>query len=180
MAIVPGDILIKLSTTAGAAGNTTAQADPNASLGKYISTTQLVDATLHNLFDPVTGDENAASEAEYRCVFVHNNHATLTLTAPVVWVSSETAGGAVAALSVDTTATSAVGASAAQAKQVADENTAPATQAFSAPTTKATGLALGDIPAGSVKAIWIRRTAANTAALDADGVVIRVEGDTAA
>jgi hypothetical protein len=51
---------------------------------------------------------------------------------------------------------------------------------FSSPTTKGTGLALGDIAAGSCRAIWIKRTAANSAALNNDGVTIRIEGDTAA
>lgn len=41
----------------------------------------------------VTGDENAASDVEYRCIFVHNNHATLTLQGVVVWLSAEVAGG---------------------------------------------------------------------------------------
>lgn len=179
MAIVAADLLYKFSVKTGAAGNSTA-GTADGSLGKYISTTQVTDATLHNLFDRVTGDENAASEAEYRCIFIHNNHATLTWQSPVVWLASETGGGAAAAISVDTTAASAIGASAAQAKEVADENTAPASQTFSSPTTKATGLALSDIPAGQCKAIWVRRTAANSAALDLDGVVIRCEGDTAA
>lgn len=179
MAITAGDLLFKFSVKTGVAGNATA-GTADGSLGKYVSTTQLTDATLHNLFDRVTGDENAASEAEYRCIFVHNAHATLTWLSPVVWLVSETAGGAVAAISVDTTAASAIGSVGAQAKEVADENTAPAAQAFTAPITKATGLALGDIPAGSCRAVWVRRTAANSAALDLDGVVVRCEGDTAA
>ncbi len=179
MAIVSGDILFKHSVKTGSAGNSTA-GTPAGSLGKYISTTQITDATLHNLFDVVTGDENAASDVEYRCFFVHNSHASLTLQAPVVWLSAEVAGGAVAAISVDTTAASAIGSSSAQAKEVTDESTAPATQTFTAPTSKGAGLALGDIPAGQCKAIWVRRTAANTAALDNDGVTLRVEGDTSA
>lgn len=179
MAITASDILFKLSTTAGSAGNSNTST-PAASLGKYISTTQITDATLHNLFDVITGDENAASDVEYRCLFVHNNHGTLTLQSPVVWISSEVSGGAVAAISVDATAASAIGSASAQAKQVADESTAPSSQTFTAPTSKGTGIALGDIAAGSCKAIWIRRTAANTSALDNDGVTIRVEGDTAA
>jgi hypothetical protein len=81
---------------------------------------------------------------------------------------------------VDTTGVTAKGSASAQAKTVADENTAPAAQTFSSPTTKATGLAIGNIPAGSVAAIWVRRTAANTAAVNNDGVTIRCEGDTAA
>lgn len=178
MAIAAADILYKFSVAA-AAGNTTV-GTAAGSLGDQISTTQLTDATLGNLFDNVTGDENAASDVEYRCFFVHNAHGSLTWENVVVWLSSETAGGASAAISVDTTGVSAVGSGATQAKTVADESTAPATQTFTAPTTKGTGLAIGNIPAGSVAAIWVRRTAANTAALDLDGVVIRCEGDTAA
>lgn len=179
MAITAADILYKFSVTA-AAGDTTAQAVPANSLGDQISTTQIPDATLHALFDKITGPENAASTADYRCIFVHNNHATLTWEAVVVWLSAEVAGGAAAAISVDTTGVTAKGAATAQAKTIANEITAPATQTFSSPTTKAGGLAIGDIPAGSVAAIWVRRTAANTAAVNADGVTIRCEGDTAA
>lgn len=179
MAITASDILFKFSVTSGSAGNSTA-GTAAGSLGKYVSTTAITDATLHNLFDVVTGDENAASEAEYRLIFVHNNHATLTWESVVVWLSAEVAGGAVAAISVDTTATSAKGSASDQAKTVADENTAPATQTFSAPTTKGTGLSIGNLAPGEVHGIWIRRTAANTAALDSDGVTIRCEGDTAA
>jgi hypothetical protein len=40
------------------------------------------------------------------------------------------------------------------------------------------GVALGNIPAGQCKAFWIRRTAANSAALSNDGVTIAVAGDT--
>jgi hypothetical protein len=179
MPIVAGDILIKLSVTA-AAGNTTAQPDPNLSLGDQISTTQVTDNTLHNLFDVVSGDENAASEAEYRCIFVHNAHATLTLFGAVAWLSAETAGGANIAIAVDGTAASAVGSASAQADTVANENTAPSGEVFTSPTTKGTGISIGDLAAGQCRAIWVRRTAANSAALDNDSVTIRVEGDTAA
>lgn len=178
MAITATDILFKFSVAA-AAGDTTA-GTAAGSLGDQISTTQITDATLHNLFDVVSGDENAASEAEYRCYFVHNNHGSLTWENVVCWLSAETAGGAVAAISVDTTGVTAKGSASAQAKTVANEDTAPSSQTFTSPTTKGTGLSIGNIPAGSVAAIWVRRTTANTAALDNDGVTIRCEGDTAA
>jgi hypothetical protein len=178
MAITATDILYKFSVAA-AAGNTTA-GTAAGSLGDQISTTQITDNSLNNLFDDVSGDENAASDVEYRGYFVHNNHGSLTWTAPVAWLSAEVAGGASAAISVDTTAASAVGSGSTQMKTIADESTAPATQTFSSPTTKGTGLALSDLPSGQVKGIWVRRTAANTAAVTNDGVTIRVEGDTAA
>lgn len=178
MPIASSDILYKLSVTTGP-GNSTA-GTPATSLGEFVSTTQVTDATLHNLFDAVSGDENAASDVEYRCIFVHNAHATLTLQSAVVWLSAEVSGGANAAISVDTTAASAVGSASAQAKEVVDESTAPTSQTFSSPTTKGTGLSIGDLTAGQVRAIWIRRTATNSAALNNDGVTLRVEGDTAA
>ena len=179
MPIVAADILFKFSVKTGTAGNQTV-GTADGSLGKYISTTQMPDATLHNLFDVVTGDENAASDVEYRCIFVHNAHATLTWLTPVVWLSAETAGGTNSAIAIDGVVASAIGATPAQADEVANEGTAPTGEVFSAPTTKATGLSLLDLPAGQCRAIWLRRTAANTVALDNDDVTIRVEGDTQA
>lgn len=178
MAIVSTDILYKFSVAA-AAGNTTG-GTANTSLGDQISTTQITDATLNNLFDDVSGDENAASDVEYRGYFVHNAHATLTWETPVVWLASEVGGGASAAISVDDTAASAIGSASTQMKTIANESTAPATQTFTSPTTKGTGLALSNLPAGQCKGIWVRRTAANTGAVNNDGVTIRCEGDTAA
>ena len=180
MAITTSDILIKYATTAGSAGNSQSQGNPNNSLGKYISTTQIPDATLNALYDDVTGDENAASTIDYRCAFVHNNHGSLTLTDPKLWISSEVAGGTSIAIGIDTTAASALGNSSAQALQIANETTAPSGVSFSSPTTKSGGLSLGSIPNGQAKAFWVRRTAANSAALNSDGVGFTVEGDTAA
>jgi hypothetical protein len=180
MAIVAADILYKYSVAA-AAGNTTA-GTAAGSLGDQISTTQITDATLDNLFDVITGDENAASDVEYRCFFVHNAHATLTWENVVVWLSAEVAGGAAAAIALDNIAASAIGSASAQAAAVANENTSPGAGAgaFSSPTTKGTGLAIGNLAPGQCKAIWVRRTAANSAAVNNDGVTIRCEGDTAA
>lgn len=137
---------------------------------------------MANLFDNISGDENAASTVDYRCFFVLNNHATLTWLAPVVWIFSEVSSGASIALAVDATATLVKTSSSVQAVTVANELTAPTgPPAFStACTSKGAGLALSDIPALGVKAIWVRRTAANTAAVDSDGAVIRIEGDTGA
>ena len=96
----------------------------------------------------------------------------------VVYLSAETAGGASIAIGVDTTAASPIGQAGAQALQIANETTAPAGVTFSSPTTAGTGLALGTIGVGQCKAFWIRRSAANTAALSSDGVTIAISGDT--
>ena len=176
-AIVPSDILYKYAVTSGSAGNSTA-GSASSSLGKYISTTTIPDATANAVFDDVTGAENAASTVDYRCVFAHNSNASNALENAVVYLSAEVAGGAAIAISFDTTAASVIGSASAQALQVANETTAPAGVTFSSPTTLGTGVALGTIPAGQCKAFWVRRTASNSAALSNDGVTFTVAGDT--
>ncbi len=178
MAIVSGDILKKFSVVT-AAGDTTA-GSASASLGDQISTTQITDASLHNLFDAVTGAENAASDVEYRCLFFHNNHASLTWTDVVVWVSSQISGGAVLAIGLDPVGVTAKGSGSAQAATIANESTAPSGVSFSTPTTKGAGLVVGDVAPAEVFAVWVRRTAANTGPVAVDGGDIRAEGDTAA
>jgi len=183
MAIIASEILFKLSTgNSGSQGNNAAQGNVNNSLGKYISTTPVTDASLNNLFDDLTGDENAqgASYVDYRCIFVHNNNGSLTLQNAVMWLSAEVAGGAAIAIGVDPAAASAIGSGTQQAAVILTDTSAPAGVTFSAPTTKGAGIALGNIPNGQCRAIWVRRTAANSSALNNDGATIRVEGDTAA
>jgi hypothetical protein len=257
MPIVASDLKFRLATTSGSAGNSTAQGNPNNSLGKYISTTDLTDNTLNNLFDDVSGDENAAGTVDYRCLFVYNSHGSLTWQSPKIWLSGRratatgssdtvtsnahgfadgdsvrveaelntdaipsgltnsttyfvinsaantfklaaTAGGSAidigdstgfavrafghttVALGIDTTAASAVGSASAQALTIADENTAPAGVSFSSPTTKATGLSLGNLPNGQCRAVWVKRTPLNNGARNNDMGVVGTSGDTAA
>jgi hypothetical protein len=173
-AITSGEILFKFSVAA-AAGNTTA-GSAATSLGDQISTTAWANGAT--LFDDISGAENAASTVDYRCIFIHNSNASNTLENAVIYLQSETAGGANIAVGADTTAASALGSGSAQALTVANETTAPAGVSFSSPTTAGTGVSLGNIPSGQVKAFWVRRTATNSAALSNDGVTLAVSGDT--
>lgn len=176
-AITSGEILLKYSVSA-AAGNTTA-GTANTSLGDQISTTAWAGGALNDLFDDISGAENAASTVDYRCIFVHNSNASNILENAVVYLSAEVAGGASIAIATDNLAASAIAAASAQAAAIGTETTAPSgVSAFSSPTTIGTGLSLGNIGIGQCKAFWIRRTASNSAALSADGVTIAVTGDT--
>ena len=47
MPISSTDLLFKYSVTTGSAGNSVSQGNPNASIGKYISTTQWTGGTLN-------------------------------------------------------------------------------------------------------------------------------------
>jgi hypothetical protein len=181
MPILVTDLHQRLSITSGSAGNSLAQSTPNSSLGKYMSTTDVVDNTMNNLFDDVTGDENVASNVDYHCVFCFNNNSTLTLLGPVAWIVSQVAGGANLTIAIDNIAATINNSSSAQAAQIANEDTAPAgVGAFSAPSTKATGLALSDIAAGYCRGLWMQRAATNSTALNNDGGTVRFEGDSTA
>lgn len=169
MAIVAADLEYRHS--GGAANN-----DGNASLGGAKSANAIDDGLLHELFDAVSGAEHAAGDVEYRCVYLHNDHATLTLTGAVAWIESDTTG-AESDISIG------VGSAAVNGTEpsVANESTAPGGGVtFSdAAVSRATGLALGDIPAGQHKAVWIRWTVtAGSTPQAADAAAIRFGGDT--
>jgi hypothetical protein len=172
MAIAPSDIVFRLSVVA-AAGDTTSST-PAASLGDQVSTSVITTATLNNLFDDVSGAEAAAGDVEYRCFFVLNNHATLTLIAATAKLASQTAGGGTIDFGLDPAAVSAKGLGSAQAATIANESAAPAGVSFNT-----TDQLIGDMAPGQVKAIWLRRTVtAGAGALNPDGVIMNVTGDT--
>lgn len=180
MPITNAELKHVLSIKTGSAGNTTAQGDPNLSLGKYLSTTVLTGG-LHSLFAAILAEENAASTVRYRCVFIRNTHATLTATDCRIYLpNGDPAGGALVAIAVDPTAASAVGASAAQAVETATDTTAPSgVTGWATPTTYADGIQLGNIGPGQCRAYWVRRTANNSAALaDPESVLIRARAAT--
>lgn len=169
MAIISSEIQYRLS---GGASNAVA----NSSLGGAKSSTSITSGVANNLFDNVSGDEAAAGDIEYRCIYIHNSNASLTWENVVVWVDTNTP-------STSTTIDIGLGSAAINGTEqtVANESAAPTGVTFSAPSSKVTGLSIGNIPAGQHKAVWLRRTVtAGAAAVNNDNVVIRSEGDTAA
>lgn len=162
MPIITSEIQYRLS---GGAANSNA----NASLGGAKSS----NAVPAQFFDDVSSAESAAGDIEYRCFYVHNSNATLTLQNAVVWIQSNTTGNRIA-IGVGTSAVNGT------EQTVANEDTAPTSVTFSQPTTKGAGLSLGNIPAGQHRAVWVRRTIAASTAAANDTYTLRVEGDTAA
>lgn len=177
MPIAGSDIVYRLSVVTASAGDTTSST-PAASLGDQVSTTVITPASIGNIFDDVSGAEATAGDIEYRCIFVLNNHATLTLLGANAYITSQVASGASIDIGLDPAAVSAKGSASAQAATIANESTAPAGVTFSAPTS-GSPLVIGDMAPGQVKAIWLRRTvAAATGGLNSDGFVMTVAGDT--
>ncbi len=138
-----------------------------------ISSTEVSGTALNNIFDNVAGDESTPGDTEYRGIYVKNTHATLTLQSAKLWLESEIAEGASIAIALADEGLNVT------METIADESTAPVGPTFSSPTSKATGLSLGSIPATQFYGFWIKRTVpAATPAKSADGVTFRYEGDT--
>lgn len=144
-------------------------------LGGAVTATEIIGGTANNIFDDVTSTEAGAGDTEYRGFYVKNTHATLTLQNTVIWIDALTTS---ASTEFDLAlAAEAVGVTMAT---IANESTAPATVTFSRPTSKATGLSIGNIGPGSSKGVWVRRTVTAGAAAVSDSGSLRVDGDTAA
>lgn len=170
--IVASDIVKRYSVVAATGDSSAGTAA--ASFGDQVSTTAITDATIGNVFDDVNGAEAAAGSVDYRCIFILNNHATLTYVGATVAVQSESAGGATIDIATDNIAVSAKGSASAQAATIANEGVAPTgVSAFGDGP-----LAIGDMAPGEVKGIWIRRTTpASATGMNPDNFVLAVTGD---
>jgi hypothetical protein len=170
LAILTTDIHYRFSGTSGTG-------TANGSLGGAKASNQMTTDTSQNIFDNVTGTESQAGDIEYRCFFVHNAHATLTLVNAQIWfVSNTTSGDDTVDMALGNVA---VGTSSEQT--IANESTAPSSPSltFSNPTS-GSPLTIGNIPPGEHKGIWLRRTVnAGAAAFTNNQFSWIVEGETA-
>ena len=152
----------------------------NASIGGAMSSVEVADDQLHNLFDKTLGTESTAGDIEHRCIYVKNTHASLELELAKIWISTNTSSPAnVIAIALDGAGKGGT------AETETDENVAPTGETFSQPASYAAGLSLDGggtgLGYGVSYPIWIRRTiAAGATAVDNVTFVLSVQGDTAA
>jgi hypothetical protein len=162
MPILTTDIEFRLS---GGAAN----ANPALSLGGAKSSTVVSGATL---FDVVSGAESATGDVEYRCIYVHNAHPTLTALGAVIWLQADSL--AQLALALAPEGLNGVAAT------LANEGAAPSGVSWSEAADEGTALALGNIPPGQHFPVRIRRTVAAAAPAANAAWTLRVKCDTEA
>lgn len=168
MSITITDITWWLS---GGASNT----DPDASIGGAISTVgEITSDVANNLFDDVSGAEAASGDTEYRCFFIKNSSGTDTWESVVVWINANTP-------STDDTIAIALTTNGKNnaAETPGDESTPPSGPTFSTPTSKGTGLSIGDLSPGDYYAIWVKRTVdALAGGYPDNSFILEIEGET--
>jgi len=167
MTITTANIKI-LKTTNGLGGAVTAQESASGVSG--------------NVWDTFTGKETKDGGIFYACIYLKNEHATLTAQAIEAWIETETAhDGVNVSLAKGSSAINA------QEQTIANEKTAPAGVVFTDTDTTTAGEAaadivesLPDIPAMQTCALWLRMTIdANTAAKTGYTANIAIDFDTA-
>lgn len=168
MAIPTTDIDVHGS---GGSGET----DPNNWLGGVRSNTELNPVVSEeNLFANVAGQEANDGSVKHRGIYFRNANGSLTLDLTVIWFTTQTP-------SSDTSVAMALAGEGLNAtiEIIADEDTPPVGETFTAPATKAAGLSMGSVPNTQHFGFWIERTVIATAsAFNDDDWAFRIEGDT--
>ncbi len=126
----------------------------------------LTDDALNNIWDDVSSGDADAGDTEFRCTYVKNTHASLSVANVKVEIATDP---------TESNWEIALGAAGKNGTEtaVADEDTAPAT-----PTFDTTPLILGTLAAGDFFPIWIKRIViAGAGAASPDSGVLRILGD---
>lgn len=149
--------------------------DPASSLGGAMSSSNIVTNVVQNLFANILTAERTSGSTKYRCFYVANSHPTQTLESAVIYLPSGTPSpGTAISMGIDPTG---INGSAAVSP---DEDTAPAGVVFDhspSPTSRATGLIIGDLEPGDFVAVWLRRvTDPGTVPLVNDPFTVAVHG----
>ena len=152
---------------------------PSQSLGGYISITPLnVSVPINNLFDDVTGEQNEVGRVDYRCIFIRNGHAMLTLRDSKIWIEPFAGAAAMVLVGVDPIGVTKQDIVARQAAIVLSPLDAPGGVTFYRSVSKVTAIPLGNLISGNVCAVWVQRSIRNVEPVDNDGFVFRVVGET--
>jgi len=165
------DIKVYLS---GGADNS----DPNASLGGAISSTELVDNQLHNLFAKVSAAEALSGSTKYRAIYVKNeNGYGLDYQDIVAYIASQTTSG-------DTSIEIAVSTEAKNTtiQTIANENTAPTGQtSWVSAEGISNGQSMGTLGDGDYRGLWVKRiVSASATAYGSDSATFGTQGETTA
>lgn len=184
MSVSVDDIELYLT---GAASDGGAQADPDASLGNFRSSTEFVNAISENLFDHVSDGERTTGDVEYRIYCIKNANGSDSLLNPKIWIDTDVAGeGADISFAVEVPAG---GDTDGNCQTLSDESDTPSVgggnvSAWSDATSKVTGIGVDqgghdvNLDAGEIVFVIIRRVmGADSEPVDDETFSIRIEGE---
>ena len=134
------------------------------------------EVTLATAWDDVLAAESLSGDVEYRCFYVQNDHGTLALQDPEVYLAGQSPSpDTVFALAIEP------GGMSQTAQSIANESTAPSGVVWQSAQGIENGIELPeDMDPGDYHAIWLRRTvSANAGEFVNDQCVPALQGQTA-
>jgi len=132
--------------------------NPNASLGGVMSSTQVSETAMNNLFDNVSASEASSGDTEYRAIDVYNS-GDETATEVAIYMSTETSS-ADTQIDLGYDSANSPHTASADLPSIADEGDTPTdgTNDISfSHYTSSNKLSLPDIPAGQAVRVWLKR-----------------------
>ncbi len=180
MPIVSGDLKFNksLHTVAASVGNGNTHDLEVDSLGLGVSSDELTSGLLHDLFDSVPSAEAQAGRIEYRCIYVVNTHATLTLYDAKIFIAANTSSDdTTIEIAADLVAVNGEDSVIALADE-ADSTNLLSAAVWGAHPTYDTALELGNLASGEQRAIWVRRSINAGTSASADTATLALRGDT--
>jgi hypothetical protein len=151
--------------------------DPALSIGGVMSSEEIPDGVLQNLFPNVSFGEATSGIVRYRCFYLANDNDTDDVDDVTLWIEVQTPSATTAvAIGLDDAGIG-DGSSTGVATEPADDVTEPDDVVFTAPANEGAGLVIGTLGAGDVIAVWVRLTVEEeTAPLPSDAFTLRVSG----
>ncbi len=178
MPVLPIDLVWRYSTPEIPVVGVEAQSSPVESLGGFLSPAEWTGGVIGDLFSDVTHTQNTDQIPQHQAVFLLNTNTTRTLRGARAYIASQTEGGADLSIGIDPTPASAAEATAPQAVSISVTTSPPPGVTFSAPTTRETGVLLGDLEPGQCRCLWLRLQPMNTPSLSGDSATVAVTGQT--
>jgi hypothetical protein len=151
---------------------------PGNSLGKWMSTTQVSNTAIDDLFLDISAAQNAALQVDYQCIFLANFTATGdNMRNPYVWMPTQqyTTGGATLQMAFDPIGAQPYNSTSPQAQVISQSTSTPVVVDWFGPSgLYYYGLLVPDIPPGYAVAVWIQRTATNSPAISPQSLQLEV------
>jgi hypothetical protein len=177
MPISPTEIRWYLSNPNAATGYA-GVGTPGNSLGKFMSTTQVSDVPIDDLFLDLYAPQNLALQVDYQCIFLANFTISQdSMRNPYVWMPNTfyTFGGAGMMVAVDPIGPLPFQSTSPQAQSISQTTSVPTVTSWYGPSPLFTsGLLVPDVPPGYAVAVWIQRTATNSPAVTPQSLSLQV------
>lgn len=140
-------------------------------LGGAITSTVIPSNTLLNVFDKIIGGEASQGMVDYRCIYIKNNNASLTLSSAIVKLTEQVA---LSSIHIGIgKGTSPIGGI---EQIIPSESNVPNGVRFSEEVNE--DVAIGDVAAGKHFAVWLRRRCnVGTPAFTSEGFSVTVAGE---